>query len=73
MDVKPKKVSKNVLSFTDEYWEWFMHKDKPKYKITGKYLFFCEDRKVLKHGITSDNLYACAHVNALKEFFGGLD
>ena len=25
-----------------------MHKDKPNYKITGKYLFFCEDREVLK-------------------------
>ena len=43
-----KSVSKNVLSFTDEYWEWFLHKDKPNYIITGKYLFFCENRKVLK-------------------------
>lgn len=43
-----KSVSKNVLSFTDEYWELFLHKDKPNYIIKGKYLFFCENRKVLK-------------------------
>ncbi len=48
MNIKPVKISKSVLSFTDEYWEWFVHKDKPNYDITGKYLFFCEDREVLK-------------------------
>ncbi len=48
MNVKPMKVSKRVLSFTDEYWEWFLHKNKPDYEITGKYLFFCEDREVLR-------------------------
>lgn len=48
MDIKPIRVSKTVLSFADGYWEWFMHKDKPNYKTTGKYLFFCEDREILK-------------------------
>lgn len=42
------KVSENVLSFSDGYWEWFIHKDKPDYEITGKYLFFCEDREALR-------------------------
>ena len=48
MDTKPIKISKNILSFCDGYWEWFFHKQKQKYKITGKYLFFCEDREVLR-------------------------
>lgn len=48
MEVKPIKVSKNVLSFTNGYWEWFIHEDKMNYQITGKYLFFCKDRKVLR-------------------------
>lgn len=48
MDIKPKKISKNILSFSDGYWEWFLHKDKSKYEITGKYLFFCVDREVLR-------------------------
>lgn len=45
---KPVRVSQNVLSFTDGYWEWFTHKTEPDYEITGKYLFFSEDRKLLK-------------------------
>lgn len=48
MNIKSIKVSKSVLSFTDGHWEWFMHKDKPCYEIVGKYLFFCEDREILK-------------------------
>lgn len=48
MKPEPVKVSKSVLSFSDGYWEWFIHKDKPDYKITGKYLFFCEDREALR-------------------------
>ena len=48
MNGKPIKVSKSVLSFLDIYWEWFFHKDKFGYEITGKYLFFCENRDVLK-------------------------
>ncbi|MHA1739399.1 MAG: hypothetical protein ACTSWD_12485 [Candidatus Heimdallarchaeota archaeon] len=48
MDIKPIKISKDVLSFTDGYWEYFIHKQKPNYKITGKYLFFCKDREVLR-------------------------
>ena len=43
-----KEVSKNVLSFEDGYWEWFFHKEEPHYEITGKYLFFCEDREILR-------------------------
>ena len=48
MSTKPIKVSASVLSFSDGYWEWFIRKDKPDYEITGKYLFFCEDREALR-------------------------
>src|SRR3989344_5323205 len=48
MSTEQIKVSKSVLSLSDGYWEWFIHKDKPDYEITGKYLFFCEDRKTLR-------------------------
>lgn len=47
MEVKPIKVSNNVSSSIGGYWEHFMCKDKIDYRITGKYLFFCKDRKIL--------------------------
>ena len=48
MDIQLKKVSKSVLIYRNEYWDWFLNKQEPSYVITGKYLFFCEDRDVLR-------------------------
>jgi hypothetical protein len=31
----------------DGYWIWLFSKDRPDYEITGKYLFFCEDKDKL--------------------------
>jgi hypothetical protein len=31
----------------DGYWIWLFSEEKPNYKITGKYLFFCEDKDKL--------------------------
>jgi len=28
----------------DGYWIWLLSEDKPDYEITGKYLFFCENK-----------------------------
>jgi hypothetical protein len=28
----------------DGYWIWLFSEDRPVYEITGKYLFFCEDK-----------------------------
>jgi len=41
---KPHPVGENVLASGDGYWEWFRRRDPPNYTITGKYLFFSEDR-----------------------------
>ncbi len=41
IDAKDKRfLSENVYTVTAYGWVWFFRKDKPKYKITGKYLFF---------------------------------
>ena len=48
MQLNAKKVSKNVFSYTDYYWERFRHSKNPEYQITGKYLFFSENRELLK-------------------------
>jgi hypothetical protein len=29
------------------YWIWLLNEEKPEYQITGKYLFFCEDKDKL--------------------------
>ena len=66
MNAEPIKVSENVLSFSDGYWGWFIHKDKPDYEITGKYLFFCEDREALRKiaiGELENNNFHHAKVN----------
>jgi len=31
----------------DGYWIWLFSEDRPVYEITGKYLFFCEDKNKL--------------------------
>lgn len=33
--------------FFDGYWIWLLSEEKPNYAITGKYLFFCEDKDKL--------------------------
>lgn len=45
--MKTKVVGKDVRSFTDSHWEWFMRTDPPPYGITGKYLFFSAERDLL--------------------------
>jgi len=43
-----KTLTKNVFSANNGTWEYFLNvKEKPPYKITGKYLFFSEERKKL--------------------------
>lgn len=37
----------NVTSWEDGYWEWFEAPEPAPYEITGKYLFFSEDRALL--------------------------
>jgi len=37
----------NVQTEFDGYWIWVLSSEKPNYKITGKYLFFSEDRERL--------------------------
>jgi len=37
----------NVQIYTDGYWEWFRRNDLLDYEITGKHLFFSEDRDLL--------------------------
>jgi hypothetical protein len=32
---------------SDDYWIWLFSEDIPTYEITGKYLFFCEDKDKL--------------------------
>jgi hypothetical protein len=44
---EPVKVSTNVVSFNDGYWQWFFRIQRPDYQITGKYLFFSTDREKL--------------------------
>lgn len=47
--IKNKKVSKNVDSSIDEYWEFFSRtKVKISDDISGKYLFFSKDRNALR-------------------------
>ena len=31
----------------DGYWIWLLSREKPTYGITGKYLFFCDDKNKL--------------------------
>src|SRR6266705_982232 len=41
---RPHPLSENILASCDGYWEWLRRRDPPTYTITGKYLFFSEDR-----------------------------
>ncbi len=43
----PGQVSDNVFSQSDAGWQYFFHREKPPYTITGKYLFFSADREAL--------------------------
>ena len=36
-----------MKKFFDGYWIWLLSEKKPNYKITGKYLFFCEHKDKL--------------------------
>ena len=45
---KPKKVSKNVIRIDDEHWHYYINSRK-KSKITGKYLFFSENKEELNN------------------------
>jgi hypothetical protein len=44
------RISANIRSLSrmrrefDGYWIWLFSEEKPDYGITGKYLFFCEDK-----------------------------
>jgi len=41
------KISQKVRGIFDGYWIWLLSKEKPIYSITGKYLFFCDDKNKL--------------------------
>lgn len=45
---KKKAVSKNVSSYCSAAWEYFDRNEPLPYEITGKYMFFSEDRTMLK-------------------------
>ena len=38
-----------VETIFDGFWLWFRGRERPPYKITGKYLFFSEDFDLLKN------------------------
>jgi hypothetical protein len=37
----------NIRTKSDGYWQYFVAPERPPYEITGKYLFFSEDRDLL--------------------------
>ena len=45
----------------DGYWNWFFGDKEPDYQITGKYLFFCDDKnkliKIAKNEIENHDFY----------------
>lgn len=45
--VQAREVSPNVVTFNDGYWDQFIRRTPPDYEITGKYLFFSENRGAL--------------------------
>ncbi|MGA2574104.1 MAG: hypothetical protein ABSF36_07920 [Candidatus Methanomethylicaceae archaeon] len=46
------KISQEVKIIFDGYWIWLLRNEKPTYRITGKYLFFSEDKdKLIRIGI----------------------
>src|SRR3989442_1056419 len=42
--MRPIHLSENVIRLTDVYWQYLFRRNKPGYDISGKYLFFSEDR-----------------------------
>lgn len=47
-NVKSTKVSENIVRVDDEYWHYYYRVSKTETKITGKYLFFSEDKDELE-------------------------
>jgi len=41
------KISQKVRRIFDGYWIWLLSREKPTYGITGKYLFFSDDKNKL--------------------------
>jgi hypothetical protein len=41
------KISQKVRKIFDGYWIWLLSREKPTYEITGKYLFFSDDKDKL--------------------------
>lgn len=41
------KISQKVKRVFDGYWIWLISREKPTYDITGKYLFFFDDKNKL--------------------------
>lgn len=41
------KISQKVRRIFDGYWTWLLSREKPTYGITGKYLFFSDDKNKL--------------------------
>jgi len=41
------EIHQKIRKHFDGYWIWLFSKKKPLYDITGKYLFFCEDKDKL--------------------------
>ncbi len=41
------EITKTIMTFADQRFEWFIKTEMPRYEITGKYLFFSADRDLL--------------------------
>ena len=51
---KIQKVDHEMKMHFDGYWIWLFSEEHPTYGITGKYLFFCEDKDRLLEIATNE-------------------
>jgi hypothetical protein len=66
------KISQKVRRIFDGYWIWLLSKEKPTYGITGKYLFFCDDKnKLLEIAINEIENHGFHHAKVNDKLLGG--